>query len=218
MDEQNEQVSAPRSGISRREVLFGGAVAVGGTGLLTGGALAGAMGDGIARLAVEDPFGPSVNGTIGAIELPDRVTLTEINLGVPGDGGEGQRPSGLVVVVKLQPDALLVRTGPAQLSDFQPGDKVIAYGPRWEGEEFTATSLTPLLQVIEAPVGSVSGNQINTTKGALTVHENTDFRSSGEGPETRSMSDIRQGQRIYASFVEDPASGKNMAHAVSVVG
>jgi hypothetical protein len=204
-------VSGGASGrpISRRGLLklgAGSVAAAAGAGLIAPG-LAGA------EDAVSEMYGPSVNGVLkerstGSLVIEDyHLSFDWATNGLPEQAG----PAVTAVVGE---GASIYRDGPASMTDFAPGEGVVAF-VRSDGASLVADVIEPLYRTVEGTVKSVGGGRLDTSAGVLVINDETNFRAAPTAAELSSAADISPGNEVTATCRVD-SSGQLVAAIVSV--
>jgi hypothetical protein len=197
------------SGLSRRQLLAGGAAG------LAGGALAGPL-KAVAQVApAGDPGGSSLNGTLKAVK-PGTLVFADYHLDLDGAPAGAQPPSGAEAVLPVSEDAPLWRSGPAELGDFRPGDKLIAY-VEWRDGSLVALAVEPLYEGVQATVSSRKDDRLSTDAGNVVLTEHTLMVATAKAPAAKSHAGIAKGNKIFATCRVDPDSGDYVANNVGVV-
>jgi len=199
-----------RSGVmGRRKLLLAGA---GAAAAAASGSLlspAGALGDG-----VSDLYGASVNGTLKAVLDERTVVIGNYHLSVDWEARGMPAQAGSEVTVSVADGAVLYRDSVCALSDFEPGDSVIAF-VRGEGEGLVADALESTYVTVEGVVSSRSGNRLSTSAGSVVLVDETHFRYSPES-RVQSADQIAGGAAIMATCRVD-RSGDLVAANIGVV-
>ena len=191
-----------RAGVRRRELLLGGAGALAAT--ASGGLINPSLASADASAGSSpngDPEGPSVNGTLSEVRAGDTLVLIKGHLDLPDPPAGASAPDAAEIPVKVVKDTELWRTGPAELTDFRSGDKLLAYVD-WEEGELVARAVVPLYSSVEATVESVDGDRLQTSAGTVVINQYT----RGALPEVP-VGEISKGDRIGATCMQDVSSG-----------
>lgn len=198
-------------GISRRKLLMvgaGSAAAIATNGLLVPAGAA-------AEDEVSDLYGPSVNGLLKE-RSPGNVVIEDYHLSLDWTSSGMPTPRGSEVSILVGDDATLYRDGPCQLTDFQPGDRVVAF-VRSEGDVLVAVAVEPTYTTVEGKVSGLEGsNRLNTSAGIVVLHDETSFRASPASPGLTSAAQISRGDQIEATCRID-SSGDLIAANIGVV-
>lgn len=196
---------------TRRGVLAagaGGAAAV---------AVEGLAGPAMALGASGDALGPSVNGTVKEAS-GSTLLLEDVHPDLEELTFEGEPAAGSEFALEVAEGAPLWRSGPAELGDFQPGDRVIAYVSVVDGS-LMAQAVEPLYTAIQGVVSSVSSGRLVTDAGTVVLSDHTELVGAGPGSggSAESLSDIRAGTRIFATCRYEPSSGAFVANTIGAV-
>ncbi len=152
-DYGNEEAGGGTS-ITRRKFL--------GTGAAAGVALAGYAFLGYANDAhANGPYDPVLPGIVTRVGAPN--TLHVVNRAGPA-------------IARFSGTATFWRDGPARLTDFLPGDEVVAEGA-WAENVFSATNLVCFFHAIHGTVTAVGENLYVTTTGIVRVTQYTRFQN-----------------------------------------
>lgn len=207
--------TSSRRGLSRRELLAGGA---GGLAAATAASLGeplGASADEIPLSPGGDMRGPSVNGTLKAT-LPEGLAFQPYYLDLYPSQSGAPLPTGPDLVVKVTKDTELWRTQPVEISEYQPGDKLIAY-VRWSGADLIALAVEPLFEAVQATVTARNGDKLTTDVGTVVLNRYTMLLPPGRSPSAKSLAAISKGQKIGANCLHDPSTGEYVAANIAVL-
>lgn len=197
--------------LTRRGVLAAGAGGAAAVAVESLARPAGALG------ASGDALGPSINGTVKAVE-GRTLSLEDVHPDLEELAGNGEPAVGSEFGVEVAEGAALWRSGPAELQDFQPGDQVIAY-VALVGQGLQAQAVEPMYTAVQGVVSSVKSDQLVTDAGTVTLSDYTklvDGSASG-GPSPESLSDIQVGSRIFATCRIEPSNGALVANTIGTV-
>lgn len=206
-----------------RELTRRGLLAAGGA-AAAGSALAGPLAVAQAAAGVEegsDPFGPSINGTLRAVE-GDALVLEGCHLSFNWQSAGLPDPGSDEVAVKTDGNTLLFRDSAAKLSDFQPGDQLAAY-VRWDGEELVASSVQPVYVGVEGGVSDRGDDWLRVGDQVVVLTDSTIVRGLsgqrsyvlGEASASTRAATVASLARVAAMCRFDRASGKYIAANVA---
>jgi len=163
-----------------------------------------------------DTLGPSLNGTLKRVRAPAALIFEDYHLDLDPPPPGVSAPSGSEVMVKVNGDSKLWRSGPARLADFQPEDKLIAYA-RWSGADLIALGVEPMYEQIAATVTGRHGNRLRTRDGIVVLNRYTRMRRTPAAPRVKTLAAITTGHRIGAACRLDPRSGHYVAANIAVL-
>ena len=129
--------------------------------------------------------------------------------------------SGLLIMtnyseisVRAGSECIIWKDHPAGLTDFVPGDHVVASG-QWDGSTFLASQIEILGYVVEARVERRRGDALETDRGVVFISSSTKA-SDAFGATPRNPSEISPGMRVVAEGRIDPDSNDLIAWTIGV--
>lgn len=200
-----------RKRFTRRGVLAAGA---GGAAAL---AVEGLAGPAVAVGASGDALGPSINGTVKAVQ-GGTLSLEDVYPDLEELPWDGELAPGSEFSLKVAENAPLWRSGPVGLQEFQAGDQVIAYVTVVDGN-LLAQAVEPLYTAVQGVVSSVKDSQLVTDAGTVVVSDYTKLVNGSVtgGESAKSISDIQTGSRIFATCRYEPSNGTLVANTIGAV-
>lgn len=170
----------------------------------------------------EDPS-PAVNGTLTAASQ-DELFLEDYHLSLAWPYSEAA-PSGEQASVRVSDDTEYYRDGPGRsLSDFQVGDRLIAY-VSVESGELLASSVEPVYTGISARVISRAGDALETSSGSVLLTDATLYHRASDGASPTALGDLpaaaraaafASGDQIGATCRVEPGSASYIAAQIVV--
>lgn len=98
------------------------------------------------------------------------------------------------------------RGGGVQLSDFRPGDHIVAAGS-WDASRFAASDISIELQSVFATVSSIQGQTLDTDAGAILYTDGT--KPIAESPyNAKGPSQVRVGDAIFALVMAEEGGSR----------
>ena len=149
-------------------------------------------------------------GPDAALAAPEDGVLAGVVEAVDPPSALRLRTRAGTTVVEITTDALLWREGPAQLTDFIPGDEVAAEGA-WLGARFLASGVTPMFRLANGDIIERTGDLLETSAGAIRITEHTEAAETmgedGTFYAAAPLAELQPGDRVLVLGRFEPTTG-----------
>lgn len=153
----------------------------------------------------------------------ERQILSGVIRSIPsGDAIVVETPAGLLRV-RFNHDATFNRSGPAVLTSFREGDRVVvelardsrAHAPT---EHVSAMHLEVSYGRLAGSVIAVGTDGVTTTAGQVAVDADTIVHDAHDFTRQRPLSDLREGMAVVILTQFEPSSNRYLARRIGVTG